>query len=185
MIYLIRHAKDDERYVGSWSNASILDSEITKVKAQAHYIKDNLNITNIYSSDIKRAKETAEIIGEELKLPIKIDANLREQNKGVLTGKLKASLSKEESNLLNNQQIDTVFEDGESLQDLYSRVKNYLKEMSKYEDNSLVVTHRGVINVFYYLFNSIPLDMEKKRFNVDHLSIHAVDIDKKIIRRIK
>ena len=57
--------------------------------------------------------------------------------------------------------------------------------MSKYEDNSLVVTHRGVINVFYYLFNSIPLDMEKKRFNVDHLSIHEVDIDKKIIRRIK
>ena len=87
--------------------------------------------------------------------------------------------------MLNNQQIDTVFEEGESLQNLYSRVKNYLKEMSKYEDNSLVVTHRGVINVFYYLFNSIPLDMEKKRFNVDHLSIHAVDIDKKIIRRIK
>ena len=119
MIYLIRHAKDDENYVGSWSDASILDSEKEKVKEQAKFIKDNLNITNIYSSDIKRAKETAEIIGEELKLPIKIDANLREQNKGVLTGKLKASLSKEESNLLNNQQIDTVFEEGESLQNLW------------------------------------------------------------------
>ena len=47
MIYLIRHAKDDDRYVGSWSNASILDSEITKVKAQAHYIKNNLNKYNL------------------------------------------------------------------------------------------------------------------------------------------
>ena len=149
------------------------------------YVLEEFERNKINRCNMHCQKETAEIIGEELKLPIKIDANLREQNKGVLTGKLKASLSKEESNLLNNQQIDTVFEEGESLQDLYSRVKNYLKEMSKYEDNSLVVTHRGVINVFYYLFNSIPLDMKKKRFNVDHLSIHELDIQKKLIRRIK
>ena len=54
-----------------------------------------------------------------------------------------------------------------------------------YEDDSLIVTHRGVINVFYYLFNDIPLDMDKNKFKVKHLSIHEVDIKNKTIRRIK
>ena len=52
MLYLLRHALDDEKYVGSWSDVSILKSEEEKVKLQAKYIKDNLKITNIYSSDI-------------------------------------------------------------------------------------------------------------------------------------
>ena len=183
MLYLLRHAEDDERYVGSWSNASILEKE--KVKQQGLYIKDNLSITNIYSSDIKRAEETAEIIGEILNLKVKKDKNLREQNKGTLTGKLRKTLSKEDKDLLINQQIDTVFPEGESLKDLYNRIINYLDEMKKYEDNSLVVTHRGVINAIYFYFNNIPLDMDKKKFDVDHLSIHELDIEKKIIRRIK
>lgn len=185
MIYLIRHAKDDENYVGSWSDKEILEEEHENVKKQAKYIKEKLNITNIYSSDIKRAKQTAEIIADILEKDVILDKNLREQNKGTLTGKLKSTLTKEEAYLLKNQKIDTIFEDGESLIDLYNRIKEFLKEMKNYEDNSLIVTHRGVINMIYYIFNDIPLDMDKKRFNVDHLSIHELDLDNKEIRRIK
>ena len=185
MLYLLRHAEDDERYVGSWSNASILEKEIERVKKQGLYIKNNLNITNIYSSDIKRAKETAEIIGDILNLEVKLDKNLREQNKGTLTGKLKETLSKEEKDLLVNQQIDTLFPEGETLQNLYDRIIVYLDKIYKFEDNSLIVTNRGVINAIYYYLNGVPLDMDKKKFDVDHLSIHELDIDKKKIRRIK
>ena len=82
MLYLLRHALDDEKYVGSWSDVSILKSEEEKVKLQAKYIKDNLKITNIYSSDIKRAQQTAEIVAKELNKKVLLDKNLREQNKG-------------------------------------------------------------------------------------------------------
>ena len=185
MLYLLRHAEDDERYVGSWSDASILEKEKERVRQQGIYIKNNLNITNIYSSDIKRAMETAEIVGDILNIKVKKDKNLREQNKGILTGKFKETLNEEEHNLLENQQIDTLFPKGETLQDLYNRIILYLDEMKKYEENSLVVTHRGVINAIYYYFNNIPLDMDKKKFDVGHLSIHELDIDNKLIRRIK
>lgn len=185
MLYLLRHALDDERYVGSWSNAPILESEKEKVKKQAEYIKNNLNITRIYSSDIKRAEETAEIVGKVLNLDVKTDSNLREQNKGTLTGKLKESLNDEEKLLLANQQVDTMFPEGETLRDLYNRITSYLEEMKKYEDNSLVVTHRGVINAIYYYYNNVPLDMDKKKFDVDHISIHELDLYNKKIRRIK
>ena len=185
MLYLIRHALDDERYVGSWSNVAILESEKDKVKRQAKYIKDNLNISKIYTSDIKRALETAEIINEELDLEIVKDSNLREQNKGILTGKLKETLPKQQLDLLINQKIDTEFPKGETLINLYERIKKYLSEIKKYDDNSLIVTHRGVINMIYYILNDIPLDMDKKKFNVDHLSIHELDLNNKRIRRIK
>lgn len=185
MLYLLRHALDDEKYVGSWSDVSILKSEEEKVKLQAKYIKDNLKITNIYSSDIKRAQQTAEIVAKELNKKVLLDKNLREQNKGTLTGRLKETLSPEEKELLENQQIDTVFPNGESLENVYIRIKNYLSEMKKYEDNSLIVTHRGVINMIYYILTNTPLDMDKKRFDVDHLSIHELDLNKKVIRRIK
>ncbi len=185
MLYLIRHAMDDESYVGSWSDVEILESEKEKVKKLGEYIKDNLNISRIYSSDIRRAYQTAEIIAKELNMEVHIDKNLREQNKGTLTGKLKSTLSKKDKELLENQQIDTLFPEGETLNDLYNRIKSYLKEIKKYEDNSLIVTHRGVINMIYYILNDIPLDMDKKRFDVDHLSIHELDINNKVIRRIK
>ena len=34
------------------------------------------------------------------------------------------------------------------------------------KDNSLIVTHRGVINMLYYYLNKDPLTMDKKKYNV-------------------
>lgn len=185
MIYFLRHALDDERYVGSWSNVEILESEKEKVKDMGLYIRDNIPIKSIISSDILRAKQTAEIIGSELKLPVTLDQNLREQNKGILTGKLRESLTQEERFLIDNQQVDTTYPGGETLLDVYRRIKKYLEKINEYTDDSLVVTHRGVINMIYYILEDIPLDMDKKRFSCSHLSLHEYDINKKLIRRIK
>ena len=183
MIYFVRHALDDERYVGSWSDVSILESEKDKVKEVAHKIK-NLQISGIITSDITRARETAEIIGKELSLKVVRDNSLREQNKGTLTGKRRDALSKEELDLLASKDINTVFPGGESLLDVYKRIRRYLNTIDTFPDKTLVVTHRGVINMIYYILNDIPPDMEKERFDVGHLSVHEYDIKKKLIRRI-
>jgi broad specificity phosphatase PhoE len=53
------------------------------------------------------------------------------------------------------------------------------------DDDTLIITHRGVINMFYYIFNDINLDMDKKKFDVTHGSIHEIDLKNKKIRRIK
>lgn len=185
MLYLVRHAKDDESFVGSWSNISILPEEVEKVRLQAKFIKGNLNISKIISSDIKRAEETAQIIGQELKLPVELDSNLREQNKGELTGRNKGTLTEEEWDLIENQQIETIFPKGESLINVYERIKKYLETINQFQDRSLIVTHRGVINMIYYIVTKTPLDMDKNKFNVDHLSIHEYDPQKQMIRRIK
>lgn len=185
MLYFLRHALDDERYVGSWSDVEILISEKEKIKEMGLYIRDNIPIKNIISSDIVRARQTAEIIGKELNLPVTLDKNLREQNKGILTGRLRESLSPEEKYLIEHQQIDTKYPNGETLLEVYRIIKKYLDKINDYPSDSLIVTHRGVINMIYFILEDIPLDMDKKKFGVDHLSLHEYDINKKLIRRIK
>ena len=59
-----------------------------------------------------------------------------------------------------------------------------LLETLKEKDNTLIVTHRGVINMIYYILNEIEIDMDKEKFNVTHASLHELDINKKLIRRI-
>ena len=74
------------------------------------------------------------------------------------------------------------YPNGESMLDLYNRMKIYLNSFK--EDNVLLITHRGVINMFYYILNDVNLDMDKEKFNVLHGSIHEMDKNKKLIRRI-
>lgn len=67
--------------------------------------------------------------------------------------------------------------------DLYKRMWCFLEKIKLYDD-VLLVTHRGVINMFYYILLDEKLDMNKEKFNVSHASIHEMDIEKKLIRRI-
>ena len=50
------------------------------------------------------------------------------------------------------------------MQDLYDRVNFVLQKLK--DTNSLFLTHRVVINMFYYVLNSIKLNMARKSFNV-------------------
>ena len=53
------------------------------------------------------------------------------------------------------------------------------------DDDTLLITHRGVINMIYFITLNKELDMNKKQFNVDTASIHELDKNLKKIRRIK
>ena len=182
MIYLLRHGLDDERYIGGWSNVDLTSVGVNQVKNAANFIDDNLIINKIISSDIKRAVTTANIVNEKLKKNIIYTDKLRELDKGVYTGVLKDNLSYLEINNINGMSIYDKYDKGESMIDLYNRMKDYLYKLK--EKDILLVTHRGVINMFYYLLNNISLDMNKERFDVTHASVHEMDIDNKLIRRI-
>ena len=184
MIYLVRHGLDDETFIGGWSDVDLTSTGIKQVENTRDYIVDNnLLINNIISSDVKRAKTTSHIINEKLNVDIILDKNLRELDKGTYTGIKKILLSDKELNSISNYEIYDRYPNGESMYDLYERIKKLLEKI-KDKDNTLIVTHRGVINMIYYILNEISLDMNKERFNVTHASLHELDINKKLIRRI-
>lgn len=183
MIYLLRHGLDDERYIGGWSDVDLIEEGVKQIESSAKYIIDNkLDIRKIVSSDIRRAQSSARIVSKKLNMEFEITDKLRELDKGIYTGVLSNSLSEEEKERIKNLSIYDKYPNGECMLDMYNRCKIFL-ENCKY-DNTLLVTHRGIINMIYYIFNDIPLDMDKKKFNVTHGSLHEMDINKKYIRRI-
>ena len=182
MIYLMRHGLDDERYVGGYSNIGLTYEGIKQVENSTKYIK-KLNINKIVCSDVFRAKQTANIINIEVNKEIIIDSNLRELNKGKLNGMHKELARVLYPSYFEKLSIYDRYPNGESMYDLYERIKVLLSTIDKY-DEYLLVTHRGVINMFYYILNDIKLDMNKERFNVEHASIHELDLEKKLIRRV-
>lgn len=184
MIYFIRHGLDDENYIGGWSNVPLTNIGRKQIENSANWIKGNLNVKKIISSDILRARESVIIIGNILNMDVTYLDSLREQNKGIYNGLERKKLKQVDKTFIKNVQVDTIFPEGESLKDLYRRISKLICELNVLEDDTLIVTHRGVINMIYYNSLDIPLDMDKERFLVTHGSVHEYDKNKKMIRRI-
>ena len=86
-IIFVRHGKDDDRYRGGWSDLDLIPEGEEQAKRLAKYLKKNENvfhISSIISSDLRRALTTATYIGDELKISIRKDSELREINNGDL-----------------------------------------------------------------------------------------------------
>ena len=185
MIYLVRHGLDDERFIGGYSDVCLLDEGIKQIEFASEWIlKQGFDIRKIYSSDVLRAIQSASIIAKYLNLEILIDKGLREQDKGLLNGMDREMAEVIYPEYVFSKNINMRYPNGESLMDLYLRVKKLLLNISSF-DNSLIVTHRGVINMIYYLTCGDELDMNKGKYDVTHASIHEFDIGKSKIRRIR
>lgn len=184
MIYLLRHGLDDEEHIGGWSDLELLPIGTKQVEDATNFIKDaNLPIEKIYSSDIKRARQSADIVNEKLNKELILMSELRELDKGDVTGLLKAEADERFKDVLPITRIDQRYPNGESMLDFYERIKACLPEILKL-NNSLIVTHRGVINMIYFLLNNIPVDNNKDQFNTTHGSIHELDQVNMTIKRI-
>lgn len=185
MIYLFRHGLDDESYIGGYSNVGLIEEGVKQVNESALWLKENIKgIKKVYTSDVKRALQTSEIINSYLNLDIELKKELRELDKGLLNGMNKEKAKKEFPDYMGEIDIYTKYPNGEAMVDLYQRIKVLLDELKKY-DNSLIVTHRGVINMIYILLNNDVLTMDKGKYNVTHASVHELDLDKRLIKRIK
>jgi broad specificity phosphatase PhoE len=84
-IILARHGATELDQPGSnetvagWSAEPLDDRGIAAANKMAESLKDS-GITHIISSDLLRAKQTAEIVGNKLGLPVKTDERLRPQH---------------------------------------------------------------------------------------------------------
>ena len=182
VIYLMRHGLDDESYVGGWSAVGLTKEGILQAEKSTDFIVQNIkDINTIYHSNLIRTIETSNIVNKELKLPIFPLNELRELNKGLLNGMEFKLAQKKYPNYFPNPLLNEKYPEGESLQDLYDRVQIFLKDVDNY-DKSLLITHRGFINMIYFILNKLDLDYNKKQFNVIHGSIHKLELNK--IKRI-
>jgi broad specificity phosphatase PhoE len=134
-LLLVRHGETD------WNAEGRLQGHTDRPlndfgRRQARQLAEQLEgeeFEAIYSSDLARARETAEIIGERLGLPVELDPDLREKDWGNWEG-------------LTAVERDRVEFVGESTQAHQERMLRALARLSAQhpgEGTVLVVTHGG------------------------------------------
>ena len=176
MIYLMRHGSDDPDRLGGWSRYGLTEEGIRQVNAAKEKLIDK-NIEKIFSSDLKRARETAEIIAEFLGLPVTFSPQFRETNNGVLAGMLKAE-AKEKYPELYWSALDwtQAYPGGESPEAFYTRIEKAWREFKTNTKNKtvLLVSHGGVMNVILCIEKNILYTNKEMRFQISNAGIVCI-----------
>ena len=178
-IYLVRHGADDNSKRGGWSNHPLTDEGLKQSEELAHRLKENkCNAEIIYSSDLLRAKQTAEILAKHLNLDIEYISDFREVNNGDLAGMDNAVADELYPNhYWRKLEWNQHYPNGESPKDFYERIKTAWKKLIKGNHNSIIlVTHGGVINVIMHLVNGVEYSNKSSAYRIgtsDYIKIEV------------
>jgi broad specificity phosphatase PhoE len=100
----------------------------------------------VYSSDLRRARRTADVIAEHIGCEVRTDSRLRERSFGVLEGMPLAELPPEVTGICRGRiaDVDAHAAGGESLGDLAARCTDFVTWLEAEEDGcDLVVVAHG------------------------------------------
>ena len=93
-IIIIQHCQSEHHIndmSGGWTDTPLTDLGRKQAQLIGQRLQNEINQDEyiLFSSDLQRAWQTAEIVGEHLQLKIVADKDLREINTGVAAGKTK------------------------------------------------------------------------------------------------
>lgn len=149
-LYLMRHGETNankSRIVQGWDDSELSENGRKKVERTSNFLKDE-GIRFIFSSDLKRARETANIVAEFLKLPYALHPGLREQNFGDYEGKPYPVLFRDMKRA--KKSFDTFVPDnGEPGAEFKKRIFMCMDQIIEETDGQslLLITHGGTIQI--------------------------------------
>lgn len=182
-IIMIRHGESEDnvsKIFGTFgsplSKKGIEEIKITKENLQEFEFK------SVYCSPFTRTVETL----EHLDLTGTMDKRIGEYDFGIFSGKSN-SMIEEEYPLEYEEWIedpnDYIIREGESLRIVYNRVKEFLEEKVDKGEDTLLVTHAGVIRLaLCWVFDDIDYFF---KFKVENGSINIISIDDEGYKFIK
>jgi probable phosphoglycerate mutase len=173
--YLVRHGKDDDTLRGGWSDAPLTEEGISQIHqlVQRLVADPSMNIGRIYSSDLPRARQTAELFSKAFGLMVEELPDFRETNNGILAG-MKNTVAAERYPGLYWSSLgwDERYPGGESPHEFFDRIAKawygFKTMLGKLDSNVILVTHGGVINVIQCIENGIPYTNKSNPYPIRH-----------------
>lgn len=150
-LYIVRHGRtewNEKHIIQGHSDSPLTDDGKLQVEKLSEKLKD-IKFDYIFSSDLGRALQTAEIINKERKLAIKATELLRERNYGDLEG-TPSSNFKEWDELIQEMSDEEHYKfkykgTNESDEEINTRFITFIREMAIVDPGKtvLVVSHGG------------------------------------------
>lgn len=136
-------------------------------------------VDKIYTSDLSRAKETAEIIAKHINMNITIDSRLRERSCGIFDGKPIADALTHPlwEGFISKPHVNV--EGGETIGQIYTRAKNFLDFISynHKDENIILVTHGGWLWVSVPVVLGVSIDAYYGFIGMDNCSMTNIVFD--------
>lgn len=184
-IYLVRHGRtdwNDKKLIQGHTDIKLNSEGQISAKELAKKFK-NIKFDKIYSSDLLRAKETAEIIALEHKIAVETTELLRERNFGYLEGNSGVRL-KEIGDLISQLEESEKFSykhhpSMESDEELMSRFSTFLREIaiSNPSKTILITAHGGPMRILLIQLGILTYQKYVEVNNLAYIKLESDGVD--------
>lgn len=151
----------EDRY-GGWFDAPLSEDGINGARGTVQYFK-GIVVDLILTSPLKRASQTAEILGKALSVSVEVNEYLKERNVyGLLSGENKGEAKKKYPELVEAYDKGEDVLGYESYEFFLKRVSKLIEKLSAREEKTIVcVTHGKMLAAIFEEF----IGKKAKKFN--------------------
>ncbi len=174
-IYLIRHTKVNIAKDICYGQSDVSLAET--FEAEFQFIQTKINDPEnfiCYTSPLTRCKTFACKLSPK---KVIVEPRLMELNFGDWELKSWDSIGKQAFDSWHSDFVNNTVPGGESYLQLSNRVISFVKEITENKENTILVTHGGVIRALLSYFSGLPLE-NSFRFRIDYGGITRISLDK-------
>ena len=159
------------------------EEEVKLVQKKIKNFNIDTNSIKVYSSPLKRCIKLTNKLTENYI----VDERIKEMNLGDWEMKKMSSISKKEKLDWENNLLSFKIPNGESNNEFLKRLKSFLEDIFKFNEDALIVCHAGSINGMLSLLTKEPFDKMVKNYweLIKHGSISLIELkNESIITKI-
>jgi len=153
--------------------------EVELIKKKILNFNIDTGSIKVYSSPLKRCVK----LTNRLTDTYIIDERIKEMNLGDWEMKKMSSISKKEKLEWENNLLSFKIPNGESNNEFLKRLKSFLEDIFKFNEDALIVCHAGSINGMLSLLTKEPFDKMVKNYweLIKHGSLSLIELKNELI----
>ena len=155
------------------------EQEVKLIQKKIKNFNIDTNCIKVYSSPLKRCIKLTNKLTENYI----VDERIKEMNLGDWEMKKMSSISKKEKLNWENNLLSFKIPNGESNNEFLKRLKSFLEDIFKFNEDALIVCHAGSINGMLSLLTKEPFDKMVKNYweLIKHGSLSLIELKNELI----